>query len=607
MLNFHRGIGQTVLLDQADKQGLLYYEEPGGYQAGMSGFALAFKREKLIRMIRRDRNHPSLIIYNMINEAAREPFPFELEDIKEAHRADETRLITFTATHFTRQFYNGECPTEAAPFKMHMLPYNDSIYYDGIWDEHHAGGPGVYLDELYNGPGNIHRHYPHTSEIVFLGEEGAIGTPDRLQLIHEEIMENGDPGWDGDRYLAQYEAFDHFLDTKGFRVAFPSVDMLTRSLGEVSHYYQGRIIENFRIGNTGDGFVINGWESCKVDNHSGIVDIYRNPKAETEILAHYNQPLYIAVKMRNKVVPLGDSIITDFFLVNEGYLKGKYFLRITVQDNTGMLDESGCNLEVEGGNTYGELLREGMAVQTKSGGYLTIKAQLYDGDRLLAEGEDQAFAVDYDPGSFQGSLAVVDTSGEMQNLLTGLGITGFTSLDKQFNDPEENILLMGGEIPPGLNILFRLNDPILDWISRGNTLVIVKNAGRWAEYLDLKEVVEYRGSKRMEPVWVGGNYFVREHALFEGLPVNAAFNWEYQSLTGYENRIRFGMRLNGEEAVVGCYADHNKELYTAVGIIRHGRGHIILSALDLSAAISENKKSGVVARQILLNYLKYGQ
>ena len=43
MLNFHRGIGQTVLLDKADELGLLYYEEPGGYKTG--GRARALRAE----------------------------------------------------------------------------------------------------------------------------------------------------------------------------------------------------------------------------------------------------------------------------------------------------------------------------------------------------------------------------------------------------------------------------------------------------------------------------------------------------------------------------------------------------------------------------------
>jgi len=385
------------------------------------------------------------------------------------------------------------------------------------------------------------------------------------------------------------------------------VDELTRSLGQVAHYYQGRIIENFRIGNTGDGYVINGWEGTKVENHSGIVDVYRNPKADPGMLAHYNQPLYVAVKTRNKVVAVGDPVVTDIHLVNEGQLQGMYQLRISARHRQETLSDIEAEVEVKGGNIYGQMLQEGFTVVANEGGYLDIHARLYEEGQLVAEGEDRAFAVDYTPDSFTGKLAVLDTSGLMQQVVGKLGISGYTSMDDTFRDPGECVLLVGGTIPPGMDFRYRLNDPLIDWVNRGHTLVIIQCADTWADYLERKEVVKYRGSKLMKPHWFGGNYFVREHPLFEGLPVNTAFNWEYQSLAGYEGRNRFGMRLTGEECVVGCHADHQQELYTAVGIITVGRGRIILSAPDLTAAIMEGKPSSVVAKQILLNYLKYGQ
>ena len=34
----------------------------------------------------------------------------------------------------------------------------------------------------------------------------------------------------------------------------------------------------------------------KLENHSGIVDNYRYPKGDVEVMARYNQPLFLAVK-----------------------------------------------------------------------------------------------------------------------------------------------------------------------------------------------------------------------------------------------------------------------------------------------------------------------
>lgn len=41
-------------------------------------------------------------------------------------------------------------------------------------------------------------------------------------------------GWDGREYLRWYDAFDRFIDNKGLRQVYPSVDSLTVAMGAVS-------------------------------------------------------------------------------------------------------------------------------------------------------------------------------------------------------------------------------------------------------------------------------------------------------------------------------------------------------------------------------------
>ena len=70
MLNFHRFIGNTDVMNYADELGLLYFEEPGGFRLDVKQpFMNAVLHEKVIRMVKRDRSHPCLVIYNMMNES----------------------------------------------------------------------------------------------------------------------------------------------------------------------------------------------------------------------------------------------------------------------------------------------------------------------------------------------------------------------------------------------------------------------------------------------------------------------------------------------------------------------------------------------------------
>ncbi|MCX7984736.1 MAG: hypothetical protein N3A63_07535 [Bacteroidetes bacterium] len=174
---------------------------------------------------------------------------------------------------------------------------------------------------------------------------------------------------------------------------------------------------------------------------------------------------------------------------------------------------------------------------------------------------------------------VADTSGILQSFLRSKGITNFKEYSKGM--PHGKWLLVGAFNPPPDKPLVT---DILEWVNNGNTLIIVNTATKWAEYLAQKEILDYRGYQVLGKTWYGGNYFVKHHTLFRGLPQACVFNWEYQCFATYE-RNRIGLRVHNGETIVGCVADHKREVYSALSIIPTGRGRIILCALDMFACI----------------------
>lgn len=138
-----------IVLDKADELGLLYYEEPGGFHAaGRDSFARAQANIKLTRMIKRDRSHPSLIIYNLINEwggpKSRDKWltTKRMNDMRQAHRIDPSRVMTFTSG------WAGQEHTEEDA-KAHMLPFDTTLYRKGWYDNHRAGGPATWEEGYY--------------------------------------------------------------------------------------------------------------------------------------------------------------------------------------------------------------------------------------------------------------------------------------------------------------------------------------------------------------------------------------------------------------------------------------------------------------------------
>lgn len=749
MLSFHRAIGQPLVLDEADEYGLLFYEEPGGYTAkGGDDFCRRWAREKLLRMVKRDRNHPSLVIYNMINEETSDPTEQHKEDMRAAHMLDPTRAITFTSSWNT---------AEDDPKKLHMLPNSERQYISGWTDYHHATGPGVYRDEFYQHPGEYRLRTDNVAEIVFFGEEGAIAAPPRLQLINQALELHPD-GWDGADYRAWHQAYVDYLDRKRLREFFPTVDSVTLTLGDIAYYYHGRMIENARMSNNVDAYAINGWECEKWENHSGVVDCSRNPKGNPRILAYYNQPLYVAVKLRTKVTHKPVRVVADFFIINEQNLRGQHTLTMWLEDAQGTQSWlADLPVTITGGTTYGELLVERIEITADvEEGIHFLRAQLRDDHGTVkAVGSDELMVVDWRSMRLPTGGAVLDTRSVVATFLEreksvslskysptmpplkyvvvgdtdalprdpipstlfsvdgkrGLRADYFETTDFQkvaSSQIEANALVrpaagQAGEFVPGTDTrsqafsvrwtgklkapesgIFRLHadaddgiriwlgdelvldewsdcawwhgkrpmlvhgrdielsagreydirieyyrgdahgqlalywttpsaraggrktaESLLERVERdGTTLLILAHTYNWAEVLADLGALTYHGWMHGKSHWLGSNYFVRQHPLFAGLPVNQGMNWPFQEFAEYGAK-RYGLLLDDEEAVVGFVSDHQHRVGTAVGVVRHGKGRIVLSTLELVPRLVEERPACEMVRKVLCNFVAY--
>jgi beta-galactosidase len=614
MLNFHRCIGQTIIFDLADEKGLLYYEEVGGYEsyynkgcsppAGYTGVGCPAytgrlqAREKILRMVRRDRSHPSLIHYNMQNEADNDPIDEAKQDMRDAHALDPSRTITYSSGFMG----NGS----AGNNKLHMI-MNDSTtqYTYGFSDEHNTYNPGSYAETCYVSPTNYFRNTTCSNELTFLGEESSVSMLPRLQKLHDYYSNAANPkGWDGNDYLDWYNGFTNYISSKGLQTYYPSLDSFTISCGNIGYYLQGRVIENARMNNYRDGYAINGWECMKSDNHSGVVDQLRNLKGEARYITDYTRPLYIAVKVRHKIAHTGDQAMADLFIVNENALAaGTYTLTLTVLKPSGAVAQvySG-SVRVTGGDTFGELLAQAIAFNLDGGaGYYRLKAKLLSGSTQVADGHEDILTVDWKSMTVPSTGAIASDNA---------ALTAFLNTTKGLNLPQfstglgtlKYIVTTGTGNFTKSDLLSRVN-------TDGTTLIIVDNANTWMSTLTSSGVVTGSvGTMTQSQNWVGGGYFVRRHPMFNYLPVNCAMNWEYQNFVSYylANGKQYGFQMSGEEPVVTDWDNHEHRLCTSVGILTYGKGKIIFSALDIVDYLALSTGASNIPKKVLLNYLAWG-
>ena len=434
MLNFHRCIGSPVVLEKADELGLLYYEEPGSFHsANHDPFIRTIVNEKLKRMVYRDRSHPSLVIFNLINEFGgplsqdKALVAKRMDDMREAHAIDPSRIMSFTSG-----WAGSEDKEEDS--KAHMLPFDTTLYRKGWYDNHRAGGPETWVENYYKGPKDNIMYTSNRTEVYLRGEEGAISTPPRIQMIYDQIKSTGKTGWDGLFWQSQYKAFTDYFQKKGLAPHFGSLDALTRAMGNVSFEHQGRRIEGMRMQNLGDAYMVNGWEAMPYDNHSGIVDIYRNPKGDASVLAYYNQSLYVAVASRNQVVKLPGIATVDFYIVNEENLKGVHTLDIKLIAPDGkVVYTRNEEVNIKGGENFGQLLLENVEIPINgmAGTYRVEAGLKAGGQEIFALGNDEVVAVSWQASDLAGKGAYYGSNNDkvaaFYKQATGKELPAFTS------------------------------------------------------------------------------------------------------------------------------------------------------------------------------------
>ena len=620
MMLFHRAIGQHYITELCDEAGLLTYEEPGGYRClpEPDETAEVLRREKLRRMVIRDRSYPSLVIYNLKNEAGNPPSEDDIANMRMVHDLDPGRIITYNSDRNRSIPYYERL--EHDPIKLHMLPFDNTLYDHGWWDHHHWFGYPGYVDEIYNNPRFYLRgvvsgptyivpadslYLLQKDEIIFWGEEGQWGTMMRLEQIKNELARTGATGFREREHLHWYSCYDRFLDESGFRSSFPTVDDLTLSMGRSLHYFHGRVLENVRLGNVSDGYNLNGWAAPATSED--IVSLYRYPTAETSILSYYAQPLYIAVKIRDKVLPAGSSPVADFFIINENNLQGSHTLDVALNDperNT-VFTES-YRVRITGGEEFGELLVEGVTLPPleKPGSY-ALNGTLRKGREVKASGHDEMYVVDYRSGPvIRGTAAVVDTSGTINAFLKNARSITLPAFDPAAPDPDCIIIGPHDFREASASYRSRYINPVLDRVANGATLIILDQADRWAagpmNNPFRHQSIEF---KRRVRLGADGRFIVGKNAVLCGLPQEQAMNWEYQAF--YRSDIwGIDMTFLGTEQIVALASENRPDIVSALCRIPYGSGQIYLSTLNIVSELASDRPQSAVAKKLFLNLLE---
>lgn len=598
-LIYHRNLGKTESFECDDRLGLLRHMECGGglfcYQddktgtneatnapptqppidtsgklkAGERAWSERYMEQRLLRMIRDHRSHPSLIVYHLQNESVPDLHNPKIFHTLRAMRAlDPSRAIVL---------HSGIEPRNQAFF----LPYDDKVYvedgtgYSGWSDTHTIGGSGVWQDKLYTNPRYFAHYDNNAKEISVQGEMLGWGAPDNHALTLASIKSGGGYSYNKDLHVKALESYETFLSKWDFNGVFPNASVMLTDVGNKLYETWVRVLHIARTCDTTDHLVINGWEDQPIDSHSGFVDNHRNFKGDPALIRAALEPAKPVVQPRVTVERPGKEIMLDLFWINE--------TRRTIPGhlNLSLVQPSGSASLIK---RFGmpELAKDVFAVPIAEGlkspilskeGYFDFVLES-DKDKNVA-GSTRVFIVDPAP-----SLSRIASVGLVGDLNTFRQFTPHSELHVESfreNVPYDAIVATGFQTDRGIPL-----SGVLRALRGGVPLFVLaqsaSDAHRWAKILSGMGAFKYNGAVGdNRGCWMGNWTFAKKHPSYDGLPTNQVMKWEYQ--LAHDDASGLMIDGPGVEIIAGYGRDHDHNLGAATFSASLGKGEILFQCI----------------------------
>jgi len=437
-INAHRNIGKPLVLEEMDRQGLFMFEEPGAGGCAYGDNAQLITRieqQLILRMVKRDRSHPSLFMYNLCNELGVTPgHPSAQEMLAKIKELDPSRIWTsISGVNLNPPHINTGPDHRFERSQSMMRPWDDTPFYmgnendaAGWYDEHTVNGTGVWLDTIYRNPNEFWHKAREKKNIQAWGEMAGFGSPDNHAAMIRYFDQTGRTGYSNRDCRIIDKAYYEFLDRYSFRDAFPTTESLYLAAGDKSYSTWAKVMTVARLSNENDLLIGNGWDSTLYDNHSGLVDGLRNFKGSNPaIMKRGMAPLMIAIMPRRFILEKGGESVVDVWILNEKDLKGDFTLLLKAVTPSGK--EAGAfekHVTIQGGDVFSQLLVEGekfIHPENGMGKYVATLTRKGETKPTLTR-EEKIHVVDWKGAPIKKKVYVWEDGDEVRYGLEKLGV-----------------------------------------------------------------------------------------------------------------------------------------------------------------------------------------
>ena len=572
---------------------------------------------ELRQSILRDRNRTCVVMWELFNELHR---PILIQQLRPmsllARELDPTRLIL------------DESGGWAEGAKMY-LPYERSGF--KFNDIHDYAGSQI-TEDIYNGylmigTTNEERERQHLGDIKVPGRNVV---PGRMSFVSElgygslpNLVENnkqfekqGNPVVPATRYHKRLaEEITAALKITGFDEVYPDLEQFCLDQQKMHGMANKRMLEASRCNPNVKGYCVHALAGGDWVLGAGLIDLWRTPKtAAYDMTREANQSRIVSIRMLPRNVYAGKGAQLKITAVNElEKFDAKALVEIISKTGKTVFTKE-FNNELPAG--VSDLFETGLDTKTLKGSY-DIKVSLMDKNGNLVTSNNSSFDV-FQPAQLAApnwKISVIDPANSIIPFLKNTGIE-YTIFDP---DQDLNFPVIIGAVAGKDEEYMKQVLAVKEYVKNGGFAVFLDVPGEKLPWFNRElrdtqiEALPFNAQLLNSlGLWAGRPHMVKEHPVFEGLPVNIIMSGVYENIHPTESMVR----QEGEYICGVVTYDHFKDIdkmkrhYAGPGdvwwaadvlLAPMGKGKMLLSTLKLI----ENLGRDPVADKVFFNMTQF--
>ncbi len=583
-----------IVYDIADEMGVLFVGAMAVECMNFYPLSSPYMEERIKRefssMVKRDRNHPSIVIWEAFNEIHR----LELSRLKHkvsliGRELDPTRIIFDESGGFSG------VPNLYPPYKRTPVRINDVHAYPGAPFANKDYDTFVHLVENTNTEATENMEILSSIEPNLLTNVSELGYGSfaNLESNYTEYIKHGNPITPDFRYHQRlYLSLKKVLQDN-VQELYSDVDTYCAASQYI--HYQGNkyMMEACRLNKHVAGLMVHAFSDGDWIVGAGLVDIFRNPKQSYYAVKEVFNEVYMAIRtdkpnyFQHEKVSICRHVVSD-------KVQGQVAVETNIQDQNGVAIFS-HNEEL---NVSKEILPlDSISLDNMPTGPMQVECKVIKNGTCITQNTYDFFMLPTcDWNLVEGEFCCIDSQNKLTEFLTEKHIKTAQFADTiSYNIP---VIICSIDEKQDTALISRINN----WAKNGGTVI----------WLTLPTCTEYQGDETVrfkladtslvpfhvkycnaKGLWEPKNHIVKDTQLFAGLP-NGMMDNVWQNVVSHYSFVDF----DGENVAPMISYDwfQGKDLqknYKGPSAVycgsdffikKHGKGTYMMSTLRLVSA-----------------------